>query len=217
MSWRLAKSLQTLLRQVNEAAPGRSKISDGTIGDAAHASRDSDHNPWVREVGVGVVTALDITHDPRHGVDGQAIAAALQASADLRIKYIIWNRRIWNPSLSPDWRTYKGANPHDKHIHISVRSEKVRYDDARLWSWGAATPRADAPAAVSRPLLHQGVDGQDAHIAEVKNELIAALRQEPGFGPLMDGLVRGFQKRHGLVADGRIGAYSWAKLDAVTP
>ena len=65
MAWRVAQSLIRLRDQINLAAPTRSKASDGTIGDAAHATRDSDHNPWVKEGALGIVTAMDITHAPR--------------------------------------------------------------------------------------------------------------------------------------------------------
>jgi hypothetical protein len=43
--WRVAKSLDRLLAQVNRLASDRSKASDGAIGDAKHQSRESDHNP----------------------------------------------------------------------------------------------------------------------------------------------------------------------------
>jgi hypothetical protein len=212
MSWRLAESLKTLRRQIDEAAPGRTKSSDGTIGDAAHASRSSDHNPWVKDGRTGVVTALDVTHDPRGGVDCEAIAAALRKSGDDRIKYIIWNRRIWNPDKAPDWRSYAGANPHTKHLHLSVRPERARYDDAREWDWGGAKASPTAAPADVRPMLIQGVAGQDIYVARAKEALIAALGKEAGFGPLMDGLLRGFQRQQGLGADGKIGAYTWEKL-----
>ena len=55
--WRVAESLQRLLDQVNQMAPVRSKASDGAIGDASHQTRDSDHNPWVTDGNIGVVTA----------------------------------------------------------------------------------------------------------------------------------------------------------------
>ncbi len=212
MTWRLAESLETLRGQINAAAPNRSKASDGTIGDAAHASRASDHNPHVRDGKTGVVTAIDITHDPRNGVDGDSIAAALRGSLDPRIKYIIWKRRIWTPAKGADWRRYTGSNPHDKHVHVSVLAEKARYDDVRPWKWGGAMVEPDAPAVASYPLLYQGVTGQDAAVATVKAALIAAFQKEEGFGPLMHGLVRGFQEREGLTPDGKIGAYTWDKL-----
>ena len=204
MAWRLAKSLETLRKQINEAAPTRSKASDGTVGDAAHASRSSDHNPWVKDGAVGVVTAMDITHDPRNGVDCAAIAEALRASDDPRLKYIIWNRRIWTRLKPSDWRVYSGVNPHDRHIHISVVSLKAQYDDVRAWSWGVAKLNTAAEAVEDLPLIYEGVRGQDAHVATAKLALAKALQAEQGFGPLLDGLVRGFQKRHGLKVDGKI-------------
>ncbi len=120
--WRLAPSLETLRAQIDAAWPKRNKASDGTIGDAAHAKRKdkSDHNPNAR----GVVCALDITHDPASGCDAGKIAAALRASRDPRIKYVIWNRKIFNSQLWPwEWRDYHGENPHTKHVHISVRDD----------------------------------------------------------------------------------------------
>jgi hypothetical protein len=212
MTWRLAKSLETLRKQIDTAAPGRSKASDGTIGDAAHASRSSDHNPWVMDGKTGVVTAIDITHDPRNGVDCDSIAAALKGSLDTRIKYIIWKRRIWTPAKGANWRPYTGTNPHDKHVHISVMPEKAHYDRVAPWQWGGTMAKPDSPAVNEWPLLFQGVTGQDAHIAAAKAALMEELASEKGFGPLLDGLTRGFQKREGLTADGKIGAYSWAKI-----
>ncbi len=65
MNWRLAKSLETLRSQVNAVHPNRSKESDGSIGNAEHSARESDHNPN----SAGVVCAIDITPDPAGGVD----------------------------------------------------------------------------------------------------------------------------------------------------
>jgi hypothetical protein len=134
--WRLAKSLEKLRSQVNETWPRRSKASDGTIGDPAHASRTSDHNPNA----AGVVCALDITHDPKNGVDAGKLADTLKLSRDPRIKYIISNKRIWNPSVSKDWRPYTGSNPHSKHVHISVVSDKKLYDAVTPWALGSMKP-----------------------------------------------------------------------------
>lgn len=148
MAWRVARSLDVLLGQVNEAAPRRSKVSDGAIGDAAHASRDSDHNPWISKAGKGVVTARDFTHDPAGGLDCDALAAALVRSRDPRIKYIIWNRRILSGARGPSpwvWRPYSGTNPHSKHLHLSVESTSDRFDDARGW---AIHPAPEVPREV---------------------------------------------------------------------
>jgi Transglycosylase SLT domain len=133
--WRVANSLDRLLEQVNQLAPNRKKASDGSIGDPNHQRRNSDHNPWVIDGTLGVVTARDITHDPKNGCDAQAIADAIVASKDKRVKYIIWNKRICNSQVSPwKWRAYGGANPHTKHIHISVLPQKSKYDDESNWN-----------------------------------------------------------------------------------
>ena len=109
MSWRVAKSLLTLRTQVDAMAPSRSKAADGTIGETAHSARKSDHNPNANNV----VTAMDITHDPAHGVDAGALAEMLRLSKDPRIKYVISNRRIFSSQQTPwQWREYTGANAH---------------------------------------------------------------------------------------------------------
>lgn len=134
MAWRVAQSLLQLREQINLLAPLRSKASDGTIGDSAHASRDSDHNPHVMDAGLGVVTAMDITQDPDHGCDVEQIVQALVASRDPRIKYIIWNRRIVSSRVQPwTWRAYGGTNPHVRHFHLSVVADKARYDAVHPW------------------------------------------------------------------------------------
>jgi hypothetical protein len=134
--WRVAKALDHLLAQVNALAPDRNRDDDGGIGDDNHQNTNSDHNPWVTDSNGGhVVTARDITHDPDGGCDCDAITAALAASRDARIKYIIWNSRILSATVKPwKWRAYGGANPHDKHFHISVVTDEDAFDDVRDWS-----------------------------------------------------------------------------------
>jgi hypothetical protein len=135
MAWRPANSLIQLRDQVDQAAPNRNKGSDGTVGDESHQTRDSDHNPWVREGDMGVVTAIDITHDAAGGCDCQKIVDALIASRDPRIKYIIWNGQITSSLVKP-WvtRPYEGSNPHNKHLHLSVLPDKTSYDSTAPWS-----------------------------------------------------------------------------------
>lgn len=126
---RLVRSLEVLRAQVDTRWPQRSKASDGWIGDAAHQGRKSDHNPEAD----GTVDALDITHDPAGGCDCGRIAAAIRASRDPRVDYIIFNRQICSSSVEPwKWRPYNGSNPHTTHMHISVLDG--RQDDISPWS-----------------------------------------------------------------------------------
>jgi len=140
MPWRVATSLDVLLAEINAAAPKRSKVSDGSIGDAAHASRSSDHNPWVKDsAGVGVVRARDFTHDPAGGLNCGALALHLAKMLGLHPAlgsgaYIIWDRRIVSTDrLREGWRPYTGSNPHTKHLHLSVGTSG--YDADRAWGW----------------------------------------------------------------------------------
>lgn len=111
--WRLAPSLVALVEQSDLRAPDRSTISDGSIGDPAHAARVSDHNPAAD----GYAHAYDITHDPIMGVDCHMLAPLLLA--DVRTKYVIWNNQIGYPTTG--WKPYTGVNPHTKHLHVSIR------------------------------------------------------------------------------------------------
>lgn len=122
---RLANSLVTLRNQVNALWPNRNKASDGWLGDAAHQAVKSEHNPN----SAGVVTALDITHDPAHGADMNQLKESL--IRDSRTWYVIFNRRIWEAGV---WKAYYGSNPHDKHLHISVKQSATVYDNGSQWN-----------------------------------------------------------------------------------
>lgn len=93
----------------------------GIWGDEAHKKTVSDHNTG---------DALDIGI---LGVDqGTQIAQKLINEAQNKnIKYIIWNKQIWNPSVSNSWRAYNGDNPHTDHVHVSFNrgSDGVENND----------------------------------------------------------------------------------------
>lgn len=144
MTYRRARSLDVLMREVDTMAPKRSKASDGWIGDAAHATRDSDHNPWLTVAGVGVVTAQDITDDPLRGCSAAALAERFRSmgrALDGRVKYVIWNHRIASARDAWSWRPYSGSNPHTKHVHLSVSERPIDFDATR--PWGIAGPGED--------------------------------------------------------------------------
>lgn len=205
MAWRLAKSLEGLRTQINAAVPNRSKVSDGTVGDLAHASRKSDHNPDAK----GVVRALDITHDPLHGVDAGKIAEAIRVSADPRVSYIISNGRIAN-SGQP-WRVYTGSNKHTQHFHVSVVADDALADHMKPWAIGALSPNLSAPAAPVTPsLILPG--SKHADVAELKRLVIAQIMDEDGYQEITQAAVAAIQKKKGLVVDRKVGSYTWVAL-----
>ncbi len=129
VNWRVARSLDTLRDQLDARAPTRSRAEDGSIGDAAHAARKSDHNPDQ----FGIVRARDYTHDPTGGLDCQWLATQLTRYGDRRISYVIWDRYIW--TRRDGWRPYSGPNLHTKHLHLSVVARDAA-DDTTPWALG---------------------------------------------------------------------------------
>ncbi|HEV7255738.1 MAG TPA: peptidoglycan-binding domain-containing protein [Mesorhizobium sp.] len=216
MAWRLARSLETLRAQINALSPNRSKVSDGTIGDTAHSSRKSEHNPDSK----GRVRALDLTHDPAHGVDGRKLADALLASRDPRILYIISNGEIVSGAGGPKpwaWRPYQGKNPHRHHVHISA-VDGAAADDTSPWQISLDVPALAAarPIEVPRnPVLVIGNKGPDV---ERLQRLLSAIGHEvvpdAHFGPRTEAAVKAFQRARKLVVDGSVGPQTWEALGA---
>ncbi len=210
--WRVAKSLDKLLMQINAKWPTRRKSSDGSIGDANHASRSSDHNPWVDD---GVVTARDFTHDPDHGFDSYVFAEHLRQTKDPRIKYVISNRRIFSSEVNPwVWRAYNGQNPHDMHVHVSVMPDKKLYDSVKEWDIGDGVVPADQPSTTEdRPLTKKGDTGYNVEYLQ----RMLGLPDKGVFDDVTEAAVIEFQKRFGLAADGKVGPYTWRALEAPAP
>lgn len=216
MAWRIAESLRKLRAEVDAKWPNRSRTSDGSIGDEAHASRSSDHNPWVKDGNIGIVTAIDITHDPKNGCDSYSLAEYLRATRDPRIKYIISNRRICSSETRPwEWRPYHGANPHDHHVHISVKPEKKFYDDPGTWNLSEGKmPVHDLPQPRSvPPTLRVGSIGEDVKKLQTlltgENILVEV---DGSFGSKTKNGVQFFQEAVGLVPDGVVGPQTWKAL-----
>lgn len=131
-----APALDRLRAEVNAKWPNRSKASDGLLGDAAHSSRTSDHNPNAR----GSVNAMDVTAS---GIDTDVLIAAAKKHPSVR--YIIFNRRIMNRDIGNfRSRPYSGSNPHTAHVHISLYQRSTAEKDTR--SWGLGEPSSSAPA-----------------------------------------------------------------------
>ena len=114
-TWRLAKSLEVLRAEIDALAPDRSRVLDGTIGDAAHSVRVSRHNPYQ-----GVVCALDLTHDPEHGLDCGWLFEYLRTHPHPNLEYIIHNRQVTRRRTGWKIDRYTGSHDHAGHIHIAV-------------------------------------------------------------------------------------------------
>jgi hypothetical protein len=117
-----------VLRQATELWPKRKKASDGLLPSRAHVKQNpnSDHNSGF---------AVDLTHNPKNGVYCQVIYTELQK--DPRVKYLIFKGRIWSNEKGE--RKYTGSNPHNSHLHISIKETCGR--DTSPWFPWLAKPK----------------------------------------------------------------------------
>ena len=234
MAWpinpRPALSIAKLRQQVDAALPNRNKDSDGMLGDAAHQSRTSDHNPWVVDGNNRVVTAIDITHDPKNGFDSYKFAEHLRQTKDPRVKYVISNKRIFSYEVMPwQWRKYTGSNPHDEHVHVSVRPTKSLYDWDKPWVLPEFITKIEADPIPPRPLLKLGATGAEVanlqKLLEIDPEyktattistlvgMVIGKESIPWFGPRTENAVKVFQSANNLTIDGIVGPYTWRGLE----
>ena len=208
-NWRLAKGLEMLRSQVNARWSNRSKESDGSIGNAEHSARESDHNPDTD----GVVKAIDITHDPLHGFNSYDFADMLMKNRDARIKYVISNRRIGSGNAGPQpwiWRKYTGANPHDHHCHISIKKDAAHFDSVAEWKIDGGPIIADPHFVPPPPLVIVGTMGKN--VEELQAVLGVKITGSYEANSETEFALKLFQVRHQLTPDGRAGPQFWKAI-----
>jgi hypothetical protein len=120
-----------VLRQATAISPSRKKVSDGLLPSKAHINQspNSDHNTGF---------AVDLTDDPKHGIDCADIFQKLKE--DKRVKYLIFKGKIWSVERAAEGdREYSGSNPHNKHLHISINDGMGK--DTSPWFWWMNQPK----------------------------------------------------------------------------
>lgn len=218
LEFHLAQSLKDLRSEINTLWPERDKKSDGWIGDPSHKARVSDHNPDYADG--GVVRAIDVDVD---GIDLAKLISVIKK--DDRTNYYITNGKIYGAEKFLA-RPYKGSNPHKLHIHISIKHTKAAEKGG---SWGLAKAGAGKPATpnkapktpTSKPLLYWGVKSSGNAIYKLQKNLnrvfpsYSNFKGDKDFGPYMNQVVKEFQRRSGLKADGVVGDGTWRELAKV--
>lgn len=225
---RVSHAIDTLRSEINAAHPGRSKISDGTLGDTAHSARKSDHNPDAN----GIVHAIDVTvwdDTDADNVDdvAQPLAEFLRAKRDPRTKYVIHRGRMFSsyPTTSGgkyrapyEWGPYTGPNGHFHHVHVSVYG-----DDGAPWGYtGSATPAPPKPAGWVCPPFTGNVHKTSPAAKVAAWRVLLGAAGYHGFkvgvhpwSATLGYATKRFQRNHGLTADGIVGPATWAKACAV--
>lgn len=143
MSWRAARSLLVLQRQLQAGAPRARPPATGVdewglIGDAAH-DPTSDHTPhnfpgW----GSLIVTAADFPNRPDLGLDAHQVLDDIRRARDARVRYAISNGQMYSSYTAHGygawtWRPYTGtSDKHFTHGHLSVVGD-ARADDESPW------------------------------------------------------------------------------------
>lgn len=148
MSAYLAPSLERCRAEINVRWPGRSKKSDGWIGDVRHMRQGdkSEHNP--DPFPNGVVRAIDVTST---NIDGMALVLA--AIAHPSCYYVIHRGSIWSRPYGFRRRRYTGSNSHTEHVHISIVHTGAAEGSTLPWLNRSLTGSA-LTAAVTPSNLH---------------------------------------------------------------
>jgi hypothetical protein len=187
--WILIPCLRALFMEFDRIAPSRDHTSDGSVGDRAHQNEVSDHNPDE----TGKVPIHDADHiNEVHAIDVdnnlnesdltmekvvQFLLARCRSGAEKRLRYIIYNRRIWSASSGWVQKTYTGASPHTEHAHFSASY------DSNLEASTASWHLEDIPVALTAAdkswilatVQQNAVDGKEltAALAAFKDDFLA--------------------------------------------
>jgi hypothetical protein len=167
------------------------KLKDlGVWGDKSHQQRKSDHNTG---------DAQDFGFDSPETAT-KVIDQLQKEAGDRNIKYIIYNKQIWNPSISNEWRPYTGSNPHDKHIHVSYK----RQNGGKYQTGGSSYLNTKLPVATYKDWNEVNAANIEARRFSKDHNLLYAndayVAKKPG-----DPVVQYTDMATGLPYDGRYG------------
>lgn len=210
---RLCTAGEQLRGEIDRRYSRRDRSSDGWVGDSAHSSRKSDHNPNAR----GDVRALDVDKD---GLPAGTIVEHLRKlgrSGDRRLLggYIIWRGRICGTHTGWAWHEYTGANGHYAHFHVSFADARADYE--RPGSWGifqptppapnGTTPKGDRVLGLTNPLMvGQDVKNVQNHLRRLGNKIPA----DGVYGRTTADVVAVY-KRNRKISERGWGADCWAQ------
>ena len=221
-TWHLAPSLKQLQKELDAQFPGRP--NDGTIGDAAHAARPSEHNPDndPDPMPKGAVSAIDVYTQDGKGktwiTEAEFAKLLAKFKKDSRVWYVIHRGFIYSRTHNFEKRAYDGSNPHNSHFHLSLMQTKAAHDSTASWgvkaALGTATPTP--PSTVLKPLPTLSKGDKDATLVPFLKRYFWANppNQDSVFGTGLRAKVVAYQEKNRLTVDGVVGKQTWAKIVA---
>jgi hypothetical protein len=132
----LAHNLDVRRTEVHKVYP---KMVIGWIGDQAHQTEKSDHNPDSR----GIVHAIDLMVQAGTPAAERLLAWVRSYTADL--EYFIHNRKIYTLARGFQPTAYTGSDPHTNHIHISGRHGSTGKNSATGTGYDTKAERLSPP------------------------------------------------------------------------
>lgn len=168
MACQCAPALLQLRDELNRRWPKRDKASDGCCASAKHSKQNpsSDHEPGAKGATEGYAHAYDIDEDLDADIHSLAWLKPILL-ADSRCKYVIYEKRIAYPDGTD--KPYSGSNPHDKHLHVSIKPTSTF--ETRSWLGALDKPSPPKEAEMTSPAVvsHAGkrwtfVHGTDGHL-----------------------------------------------------
>lgn len=218
--WRLAKSLVVLTSELEHAYPDTVVWN---IGDKAHQSTRSDHNP---NECCNVVCAVDVVDDT--DIDLPKFVAHLIANPHPNLRYVIYNRVIYQRKNGFKPQVYTGPNAHARHAHVSVGSgpdgrSTSGYDSMVSWNIddlndAPSPPKPSKPTTKTKPgdrmpTIQRGNKG--SRVRMLQGLLLAwgyNIKLDGVFGKNTDKAVRAFQTKYAKPVDGIVGPLTWDAL-----
>lgn len=221
--WREAKSLQTLEGEIQEHFPG---TTTWEIGDADHQDDWSDHNP---NECCDVVCGKDVLSDD--GLNLQAFVDHLISNPHPNLRYVIYNRKIYQRKNNFAREDYNGKNAHKTHVHVSVGNgpdgrSTSGYDSTASWGIKAlkdgkpTTPTTPSKPSTGTKKLGDKMPTVKRGAKGAKVRRLQALLTANGyktsidgiFGPQTERQLRAFQTKYAKPVDGIAGPITWNAL-----
>jgi len=204
-----------------------SGVSVGWIGDAAHQSECSDHNPDAGHV----VHAIDVMVT---GSRAEAVVSEALAHHD-DLQYVIHNRTIWSVTVGWQARKYTGSDPHTNHVHLSGKHGSSRKNSATCTGYDTTAekaspafnicpapkppaPKPPAPSGGHQPgtrTLKEASPIMSGADVKFVQQFIGSKRAgaaDGKFGPNTAKGVRWYQGMRGIHVDGQVGPQTWGQM-----